>query len=72
MWEASDEEIFRLALDDVMQMHYGVTEDEVEDYHVTDIPTAYPVYELDFERNLIPVLEGVHAVPSARRMSAGD
>jgi len=42
MWKASDEEIYRVALGDVMQMGYGVTEDEVEDYHVTDIPTAYP------------------------------
>jgi len=64
MWKASDEEIYRVALGDVMQMGYGVTEDEVEDYHVTDIPTAYPVYGLDFERDLIPVLDGVHAVPN--------
>ena len=64
LWSASDEEIYRLALRDVMQMGYGVKEDEVEEYHVTDIPTAYPVYELDFEQHLIPVLEGVHAVPN--------
>jgi protoporphyrinogen oxidase len=64
LWSASDEEIYRLALKDVMQMGYGVKEDEVEEYHVTDIPTAYPVYELDFEQHLIPVLEGVHAVPN--------
>ena len=64
IWQASDEEVYRLALRDVMQMGYGVTEDEVEEYYVTDIPTAYPVYELDFERNLLPVLEGVHAVPN--------
>jgi protoporphyrinogen oxidase len=64
LWSASDEEIYRLALRDVMQMGYGVKEDEVEEYHITDIPTAYPVYELDFEQHLIPVLEGVHAVPN--------
>ena len=64
LWSASDEEIYRLALRDVMQMGYGVKEDEVEEYHVTDIPTAYPVYELDFEQHLIPVLEGVHSVPN--------
>ena len=64
IWQASDEEIYRLALRDVMQMGYGVTEDEVEDYFVAEIPTAYPVYELNFEDHLIPVLEGVHAVPN--------
>ena len=31
-------------------------------YYVTDIPTAYPVYELNFEDHLIPVLEGVHEI----------
>jgi protoporphyrinogen oxidase len=64
LWQASDEEIYRLALRDVMKMGYGVKEDEVEEYHVTDIPTAYPVYELNFEDHLIPVLEGVHKVPN--------
>jgi protoporphyrinogen oxidase len=60
LWNASDEEIYRLALRDVVKMGYGVTEAEVEQYHVTDIPTAYPVYELNFEDHLIPVLQGVH------------
>ena len=60
LWKASDEEIYRLALRDLMKMGYGVTEAEVDAYYVTDIPTAYPVYELNFEDHLIPVLEGVH------------
>ena len=60
LWDASDEEIYRLALGDMMKMGYGVTESEVDSYFVTDIPTAYPVYELNFEDHLIPVLEGVH------------
>lgn len=64
MWQWSDEEVYRLALRDLMKMGYGVTEAEVEEYHVTDIPTAYPVYELNFEDHLIPVLEGVHDVPN--------
>jgi protoporphyrinogen oxidase len=62
LWNASDEEIYRLALRDLMKMGYNVTESEVEAYHVTDIPTAYPVYELNFEDHLIPVLDGVHEV----------
>ena len=59
LWKASDEEVYRLALGDLMKMGYGVTEAEVDAYFVTDIPTAYPVYELNFEQHLIPVLEGV-------------
>jgi protoporphyrinogen oxidase len=62
LWKASNEEIYRLALGDLMKMGYGVTESEVDMYYVTDIPTAYPVYELNFEDHLIPVLEGVHQV----------
>jgi protoporphyrinogen oxidase len=60
LWGAPDDEIYRLALRDLLKMHYGVTEDEVDSYYVTDIATAYPVYELNFEDHLIPVLEGVH------------
>jgi protoporphyrinogen oxidase len=60
LWQASDEEIYKLALRDLMKMGYGVTESEVDAHYVTDIPTAYPVYELNFEDHLIPVLEGVH------------
>jgi protoporphyrinogen oxidase len=62
LWTASDEEIYRIALKDLMKMGYGVTESEVDSYYVTEIPTAYPVYELNFEDHLIPVLEGVHQV----------
>ena len=64
VWNASAEEIYRIALNDLLKMGYGVTESEVTDYYVTDIPTAYPVYELNFEDHLIPALEGVHAVPN--------
>lgn len=64
VWTASDDEIYRIALKDLMKMGYGVTESEVVDYYVADIATAYPVYELNFEDHLIPVLEGVHEVPN--------
>jgi protoporphyrinogen oxidase len=64
VWKASDEEVYRIALADMMKMGYGVTEAEVDSYYVADIATAYPVYELNFEDHLIPVLEGVHAVPN--------
>lgn len=62
LWQASDEEVYQLALRDLMKMGYHVTPEEVLEYHVADIPTAYPVYELNFEDHLIPVLDGVHEV----------
>ncbi|MEY4634567.1 MAG: hypothetical protein RJA55_365 [Acidobacteriota bacterium] len=64
LWQASDQEIYELALRDLMKMGYHVTPEEVLEYHITDIPTAYPVYELNFEEHLIPVLDGVHDVPN--------
>ncbi|MDP2320439.1 MAG: FAD-dependent oxidoreductase [Acidobacteriota bacterium] len=64
LWQASDKDIYDLALRDLMKMGYNVTPEEVLEYHVTDIPTAYPVYELNFEEHLIPVLDGVHDVPN--------
>jgi protoporphyrinogen oxidase len=64
VWHASADEVYRIALADMMKMGYGVTEGEVDAYYVADIATAYPVYELNFEDHLIPVLEGVHAVPN--------
>jgi protoporphyrinogen oxidase len=60
LWTAPDEEIYRLALTDLMKTGFGVTEADVERYWVYGIETAYPVYELNFEDHLIPVLEGVH------------
>jgi protoporphyrinogen oxidase len=54
--------IYRIALHDLLQMGYGLSEADVDQYYVTDIATAYPVYELNFEDHLIPVLDGVHAV----------
>jgi protoporphyrinogen oxidase len=68
VWRASDDEVYRIALADLVKMGYGVTEAEVEDYYVTGIATAYPVYELNFEDHLIPVLEGVHAVPNLQTL----
>lgn len=62
LWKASDEEIYEIALRDLMKMGYGVTASDVESYYVTQIETAYPVYELNFEDHLIPVLQGVHEV----------
>ena len=60
VWKASDDEVFEIALQDLLKTGLGITESEVERYWVCGIETAYPVYELDFEQHLIPVLEGVH------------
>jgi protoporphyrinogen oxidase len=60
LFQADDEEIYRIALGDLLKMGYDVSEADVESYYVTQIVTAYPVYEINFEDHLIPVLEAVH------------
>jgi len=60
IWSASDQDIFEIAFADLQKTGYGVERSEVFEHHVYGIDTAYPVYELNFESHLIPVLEGVH------------
>jgi protoporphyrinogen oxidase len=62
LFKADDEEIYQIALGDLLKMGYGITEADVDSYHVTEIVTAYPVYELNFEEHLLSVLEAVHGV----------
>ena len=62
MWSAPDEEVFEIAFRDLQKTGFGVDRSEVIEYHVFGIETAYPVYELNFEDHLIPVLEGVHRI----------
>lgn len=62
IWKASDEDLYHLALRDLMKTGYGVKESEVAQYYVAGIDTAYPVYELNFEDHLLPVLDGLHGL----------
>jgi protoporphyrinogen oxidase len=62
IWTASDSEVFEIALRDMQKTGYGIERSEVAEYHVLGIETAYPVYELNFEEHLIPVLQGVHSL----------
>jgi protoporphyrinogen oxidase len=62
IWTAPDAELFEIAFRDMQKTGYGIERSEVLEYYVVGIDTAYPVYELDFEEHLIPVLEGVHSL----------
>ena len=59
MWRASDEDVFEIAMRDLMNTGLGIERSEVRDYWVSQLPGAYPVYELGFEDHLIPVLDAV-------------
>jgi protoporphyrinogen oxidase len=59
MWTASDEEVFEVAMQDLLKTGLGIERSEVRDYWVSPLPGAYPVYELGFEDHLIPTLDAV-------------
>jgi protoporphyrinogen oxidase len=59
MWRATDEQVFEIAMRDLINTGLGIERSEVRDYWVTELPGAYPVYELGFEDHLIPVLDAV-------------
>ena len=62
LWLAPKEDVYRIALTDIMKMGFGIKESEVLEYSVFDLPSAYPVYELGFEEHLLPVLDAVHSM----------
>jgi protoporphyrinogen oxidase len=64
IWNASDEEVFRIAFEDLSKTGFGVKESEVSQCFVCRIDTAYPVYELNFEEHLVQALEGFHSIPN--------
>jgi protoporphyrinogen oxidase len=68
VWAMSDAEVFEIAMTDLRKTGFGVRDDEVDSHFVYGIETAYPVYELDFEEHLIPVLEGVHAMENLQTL----
>ena len=62
IWSAPDEEVFESRSGICRRPASAWTDRRCFDYHVFGIETAYPVYELNFEDHLIPVLEGVHSI----------
>ena len=58
-WRAADEDLARMATDDLARMGILQAED-VEEYSVIRLRRAYPIYRLGFERVLHKVLSGLH------------
>jgi len=59
IWNASEKELLDIVMRDVSRMNLFGRE-EVEEVFVKRLRTAYPLYELAFERNLDPVLAALH------------
>jgi len=58
-WRATDEELARVATDDMAEMGILQREDVVE-YSVVRVRRAYPIYRLGFEKVLYKVLSELH------------
>lgn len=59
IWHASEKEVFEIVMKDVECLGLFKRE-EVEEVFLKRLATAYPIYEVEFERNLDPVLEELH------------
>ncbi len=59
IWSASDETLLELIMGDVR--HFGLfRREEVKEIFTKRLATAYPIYEIEFEKNLDPVLDALH------------
>lgn len=51
LWKYSDEEIYKLALEDVKKIPQ-IPQDKIESFFVERLESAYPVFDLEFDKNL--------------------
>ena len=60
IWNASDEELRRIVEGDIRRSRILNDVSEIEGFFTRRVEYAYPVYQLQFEENLFPVLEVLH------------
>lgn len=61
LWKSSDEQLFAMAREELEQIP-RVDVSRISACHVVRIKDAYPVYDLDFDRNLRAVLTGLSGI----------
>ncbi|HTX47716.1 MAG TPA: FAD-dependent oxidoreductase [Solirubrobacteraceae bacterium] len=64
-WRASDEELIATATSDLKRIGF-IEPHEVLGAFVKRIPHAYPVYDLNYKHNLMPILEFVHSLENVK------
>jgi protoporphyrinogen oxidase len=60
-WTASDEELREIAVRDLVTLGL-IRPEEVLGTFVKRVPFAYPVYDLTYKENLLPILDFVHSL----------
>ena len=63
LWKSSDADLFEAGRQELMRIP-DVDVSKISGYHVIRMKDAYPVYDLDFDKNLRAVLEGLSAIPN--------
>jgi protoporphyrinogen oxidase len=63
LWKTADEELFRGAKEELARVP-GVDVSKISGYHVVRLKDAYPVYDLDFDKNLHVVLDALGGIPN--------
>jgi protoporphyrinogen oxidase len=63
LWRTSDEELFRGAKEELARVP-GVDVSRISGYQITRLKDAYPVYDLDFDKNLRVVLDALGGIPN--------
>lgn len=63
LWQADDRKLYEMALEEVGKLGL-FQEREVLDRFIMRVKDAYPIYDLDFERNVRHVLEELSGIPN--------
>ena len=61
LWKSPDEELFAGAREELARLP-NVDVSKISGYHVVRMKDAYPVYDLDFDKHLRAVLDGLSTV----------
>ena len=69
LWNYTDEELYRMVMEEVPHLRKFFTKEEVEDYFVVRLDDAYPVFLLDCDTNLKRTLNYISGIDNL--MAAG-
>lgn len=61
LWNVPDDEIFRTAKDELARIP-GIDVTKISGHHVRRIKDAYPIYDLDFDKNLRAVFDALTGI----------
>lgn len=61
LWNASNEKLYAILLEDIAKFDI-MRKSDIVDFHVTKIDEAYPIYDLEFDKNLKNVMDSIGGI----------